>query len=36
MENMILTGVFQPRERLVELNLAEKLGVSRFWIRDAF
>lgn len=36
MENMILTGVFQPRERLVELKLAEKLGVSRFWIRDAF
>ncbi len=36
LENMILTGVFQPRERLVELNLAEKLGVSRFWIRDAF
>ncbi len=36
MENMILTGVLQPRERLVELKLAEKLGVSRFWIRDAF
>jgi DNA-binding GntR family transcriptional regulator len=36
LENMILTGVFQPRERLVELKLAEKLGVSRFWIRDAF
>ena len=36
LENMILTGVFQPRERLVELTLAEKLGVSRFWIRDAF
>ncbi|UCG08424.1 MAG: GntR family transcriptional regulator, partial [Desulfobacterales bacterium] len=30
------TGVFQPRERLVELKLSEKLGVSRFWIRDAF
>jgi DNA-binding GntR family transcriptional regulator len=36
MENMILTGVFQPRERLIELKLSEELGVSRFWIRDAF
>jgi DNA-binding GntR family transcriptional regulator len=36
LENMILTGVLQPREHLVETNLAEKLGVSRFWIRDAF
>jgi DNA-binding GntR family transcriptional regulator len=36
MENMILTGVFQPRERLVELKLSKDLGVSRFWIRDAF
>ena len=36
LENMILTGVFQPRERLVELNLAEDLEVSRFWVRDAF
>jgi DNA-binding GntR family transcriptional regulator len=36
MENMILTGAFQPRERLVELKLSEDLGVSRFWIRDAF
>ena len=36
LESMILTGVFQPRERLVELKLSEKLGVSRFWIRDAF
>jgi DNA-binding GntR family transcriptional regulator len=36
MENMILTGVFQPRERLVELKLSEDLGVSRFWVRDAF
>ncbi len=35
LENMILTGVFKPRERLVELHLSEKLGVSRFWIRDA-
>jgi len=35
LENMILTGVFQPRERLVELNLAKDLNVSRFWIRDA-
>jgi DNA-binding GntR family transcriptional regulator len=36
LENMILTGVFQPRERLVELDLAEALNTSRFWIRDAF
>ncbi|UCH20296.1 MAG: GntR family transcriptional regulator [Deltaproteobacteria bacterium] len=36
LENMILTGVFQPRERLVELNLANELEVSRFWVRDAF
>jgi DNA-binding GntR family transcriptional regulator len=33
---MILTGGFQPRERLVELNLAKELEVSRFWVRDAF
>jgi DNA-binding GntR family transcriptional regulator len=36
LENMILTGAFQPRERLVELNLAKELEVSRFWVRDAF
>jgi DNA-binding GntR family transcriptional regulator len=36
LENMILTGMFQPRERLVELKLSEELGVSRFWVRDAF
>jgi DNA-binding GntR family transcriptional regulator len=36
LENMILTGVYQPRERLVELNLAKELEVSRFWVRDAF
>ena len=35
LESMILTGVFQPRERLIELNLASTLNVSRFWIRDA-
>lgn len=35
LENMILTGVFQPRERLTEVNLAEAFNVSRFWIRDA-
>ena len=29
LENMILTGVFQPRERLVELKLAQELGISR-------
>jgi DNA-binding GntR family transcriptional regulator len=36
LENMILTGVLKPRERLVELPLSKKLGVSRFWIRDTF
>jgi DNA-binding GntR family transcriptional regulator len=35
LENMILTGMFQPRERLTEVNLAETFNVSRFWIRDA-
>ncbi|MEM5786189.1 MAG: GntR family transcriptional regulator [Syntrophobacteraceae bacterium] len=35
LESMILTGLFQPRERLIELNLAGTLNVSRFWIRDA-
>jgi DNA-binding GntR family transcriptional regulator len=35
LENMILGGVFQPRERLIEHDLATELGVSRFWIRDA-
>ena len=36
LENMILTGVLQPRERLIEAELAKELGVSRFRIRDAF
>lgn len=35
LESMILTGVFRPRERLVENNLSFLLGVSRFWVRDA-
>lgn len=35
LENMILGGMFQPRERLIEHNLATELGVSRFWVRDA-
>ncbi|NQU04276.1 MAG: GntR family transcriptional regulator [Syntrophaceae bacterium] len=35
LENMVLGGRFKPRERLIELTLAEELGVSRFWIRDA-
>lgn len=35
LENMILGGVLQPRQRLVEADLAKELGVSRFWIRDA-
>jgi DNA-binding GntR family transcriptional regulator len=35
LENMILIGMFQPRERLVENDLAQKLGVRRNWVRDA-
>jgi DNA-binding GntR family transcriptional regulator len=35
LENMILGGYFQPRQRLVEVDLAQELGVSRFWVRDA-
>ena len=35
LENMILGGAFQPRERLPELKLANALGVSRAWVRDA-
>lgn len=34
-ENMIIVGAFQPRERLVEAELAKRLKVSRAWIRDA-
>ncbi|UCF92920.1 MAG: GntR family transcriptional regulator [Desulfobacterales bacterium] len=34
-ENLILTGIFKPRERLVEADLAQKLNVSRYWVRDA-
>jgi DNA-binding GntR family transcriptional regulator len=36
LENMILTGAFKLREHLVEANLAEMFGVSRYWVRDAF
>ena len=35
LESMILTGVLQPHERLIEAELAKDLGVSRFRIRDA-
>lgn len=35
-ENLILTGVLRPRQRLVEAELCEMLDVSRYWIRDAF
>ncbi|SFM46509.1 GntR family transcriptional regulator [Thermodesulforhabdus norvegica] len=34
-ENMILTGVFRPREHLVETDLASRLNVSRYAVRDA-
>lgn len=35
-ENMILTGTFKPRERLIEAALSEMFGVSRYLVRDAF
>jgi DNA-binding GntR family transcriptional regulator len=35
-ENMILTGAFKPRERLVEAALSEMFGVSRYLVRDTF
>jgi DNA-binding GntR family transcriptional regulator len=35
-ENMILTGAFKPRERLIEAALSKMFGVSRYSVRDAF
>ena len=35
LENMIIIGAFSPKERLVEADLAERMGVSRAWVRDA-
>lgn len=35
LRNAIITGEFQPGERLMETQLAEKLGVSRTPIREA-
>lgn len=35
LENMILGGSVQPKERLVENDIAKELAVSRFWVRDA-
>ncbi len=35
LENMIVIGRLQPRERLVEADLANLFSVSRAWIRDA-
>ena len=35
-ENMILTGAFKPRERLIEATLATMFGVSRYSVRDAY
>ena len=35
LENLIIIGAFLPRERLVETDLSERMGVSRAWIRDA-
>jgi DNA-binding GntR family transcriptional regulator len=34
MRKAILTGVFKPGERLVEMDLAEKMGVSRAPLRE--
>ena len=35
LENLIIIGAFLPKEHLVEADLADKLEVSRAWIRDA-
>ena len=35
LRNAILTGELEPGERLMEIKLAEKLGVSRTPIREA-
>lgn len=35
LENLVLTGVLKPRERLIETDLAQNLNISRYWIRDA-
>lgn len=35
LENLIIMGAFMPKERLVEADLADKMQVSRAWIRDA-
>lgn len=35
LENKIILGAFLPKERLVEADLAQKMEVSRAWIRDA-
>ncbi len=34
LENLILTGVTKPRERLIEADLVQRLNVSRYLIRD--
>lgn len=36
LETMILTGELAPRERLVQTEVAERFGVSRLPVRDAF
>jgi DNA-binding GntR family transcriptional regulator len=35
-ENMILTGAFKPRERLIESALSDMFEVSRYLVRDTF
>lgn len=35
LRNAILNGTLKPGERLMEINLAEQLGVSRTPVREA-
>ena len=36
LESAILSGHFKPRERLIEMDLIGRFGVSRTVIREAF
>jgi len=35
LKEAILTGKFEPKERLMEIKLADQLGVSRTPVREA-